>query len=81
MSAVAEINGAKTPPERIVAFREAFGLDQADLDRLLGFSSKGRATRRWESEGAPAYVEVLLTYLERHGLDEAEKIAKQREAA
>lgn len=57
------------------------GLDQEGLDRLFGFSSKGRASRRWEQEGAPAYVGVIMAYIDQHGLALAQEMASQREAA
>ena len=69
----------KTPPEAVVAFREAHGLDQSELDRLLGFSSGGRATRRWEAEGAPYYVTVLMAYADKFGIGIMEKLAQARE--
>lgn len=66
------------PPERIKQFRRTYNLSGEALDRLLGFSSQGRATRRWEADGAPPYVEVLLRYIEAHGLDIASKLADER---
>lgn len=69
----------KTPADKVREFREAHGLDQAGLDRLLGFSSGGRATRRWEAEGAPYYVTILITYADEHGLGMMEKLALSRE--
>lgn len=65
----------KTPSSRVVAFRAKHGLDQAALDALLGFTSKGRAVRRWEHENAPPYVAVLLNYLDLFGLEEALSLA------
>jgi hypothetical protein len=58
----------KTPAGDVRDFRERHGLDQARLDQLLGFSSKGRATRRWEAEGAPFYVTILMTYADKYGI-------------
>ena len=69
----------KTPPEAIKAFRDDHKLDQASLDRLFGFSSGGRATRRWEAVGAPYYVSILIAYAEEHGLDIMEQMASERE--
>lgn len=71
---------AKTPADRVIRFRQQHGLTTEELDRLFGFTSKGRATRRWESEGAPAYVEVAMTYMDKFGLKTAREIATARGA-
>lgn len=68
----------RVSPETVVAFREAYGLDQAGLDRLMGFTSKGRATRRWEAKGAPAYVGILFAYADAYGLALMEQMALNR---
>ncbi len=76
---MSEDTKGKVSPETVVAFREAHKLDQASLDRLLGFSSGGRATRRWEAKGAPAYVGVLFAYADLYGLQIMEDLARMRE--
>lgn len=68
----------RVAPETVVAFRENYGLDQAALDRLMGFTSKGRATRRWEAKGAPAYVGILFAYADAYGLALMEQMAIDR---
>lgn len=72
---------AKTSPDRVREFRKRHGLTAEEMDRLFGFSSNGRATRRWEAEDAPAYVGVLIAYMDLHGLDEARRIAKALQAS
>lgn len=69
---------AKTPGKLVRDFRLRHGLTAEDMDELMGFSSKGRATRRWEAENAPSYVAILIAYMDRHGLSEARKIAGER---
>lgn len=69
---------AKTSSDRVREFRERHGLTTGELDRLMGFSSNGRATRRWEAEDAPPYVEVLMVYFDKFGLGEARKLAALR---
>lgn len=64
--------------DAVKAFREKHELDQAALDRLLGFSSGGRATRRWEGEGPPPYAMILIAYADKYGLDLMEEMAVQR---
>lgn len=71
----------KTPAAAIRDFRERHQIDQEEMDRLLGFSSKGRATRRWEAEDAPYYVSILMAYADVHGLDLMRKLADAREQA
>lgn len=70
----------KTPAEAVKAFRERHRLDQAGLDRLLGFASGGRATRRWEASGAPYYVTLLMEYGDRFGVGLMEELAARRDA-
>jgi antitoxin component HigA of HigAB toxin-antitoxin module len=67
-----------TSPEVVKSFRQRHGLSSKDLDRLFGFSSDGRTTRRWEAEDAPPYVEVMIEYMDKHGIELAEKIAQRR---
>lgn len=67
----------KTPPETIIAFRERYDLKQEDLDRLFGFTSKGRACRRWESEGAPYYVMILMTYVDTYGIEKMKELSEK----
>jgi hypothetical protein len=69
----------KTPAEEVRSFRERHGLDQETLDKLMGFHSGGRATRRWEAEGAPFYVTVLMTYADRYGLDVMRELTSRRD--
>lgn len=80
MATTPDMSGGKTPPERVVAFRQRHRLTTEELDRLFGFTSKGRATRRWEKEGAPAYVEVTMAYMDKLGLKTAREIATARSA-
>lgn len=71
--------GKATSADRIVKFRRTHGIDQAELDRLLGFSSEGRTSRRWENEGiAPSYVGLLLDYMDLYGLEVARTLAQER---
>jgi hypothetical protein len=69
----------KTSPEDVKAFRKRHGLSARAMDRLFGFASTGRATRRWEKEDAPSYVGILMAYFDRHGTKLADQIAKSRE--
>lgn len=66
-----------TPGEDVNAFRAHFKLSQADLDRLFGFVSGGRTSRRWEAQGAPRYVRILMAYAHLYGLDVMEHLAKE----
>ncbi len=77
MPVSANSNPDLTPGAEIVAFREHYKLNQAQLDRLFGFISRGRTTRRWEAQGAPRYVKVLLEYGYAHGLHLMEKLARE----
>lgn len=70
---------ARTPAEEVRAFRTRHNLLGHELDNLMGFSSDGRATRRWESEGAPYYVTILMAYADRYGLDVMKEIAAKRD--
>jgi hypothetical protein len=72
---------SKTSPEIVRDFRKRHGLTAEDMDRLFGFTSSGRATRRWEAEDAPSYVGVLIGYMDKHGTGLAEEIAKTRESS
>lgn len=69
----------KTPALAVTDFRERHRLDQASVDRLFGFSSAGRACRRWEAEGAPYYVTILMAYADAYGLAKMEELAAHRE--
>lgn len=73
------LDKARVTTEEVTEFRERHGLDQAGLDRLMGFTSKGRATRRWESQGAPSYVGVLFAYADKYGLEVMEQMAQIRD--
>lgn len=66
----------KTPAAAVTDFRERHRLDQEAVDRLFGFSSRGRACRRWEAEGGPYYVTLLMAYADAYGLSQMELIAK-----
>jgi hypothetical protein len=72
---------ARTPAQSVKDFRDRHKIDQSQLDRLMGFSSGGRATRRWEAEGAPYYVTVLMAYADTYGLGKMEELAAARELA
>lgn len=72
---------AKTPAHLVRSFRESHELTTEAMDRLCGFSSKGRTTRRWESVGAPYYVTILMAYANKFGIGLMEKLATDREAA
>lgn len=69
----------KTAAAAVKDFRTRHHLDQAGLDRLLGFSSGGRATRRWEADGAPYYVTILMTYADKFGIGIMEDLANKRD--
>lgn len=69
----------KTSPDSVREFRERHRLTTEEMDRLLGFTSNGRVTRRWEAEDAPPYVGVLMAYMDAHGLSIARHIATARE--
>jgi DNA-binding transcriptional regulator YiaG len=67
----------KTPAAAVREFRQRHGLTQAALDGLLGFSSAGMATGRWEREGrAPFYVSLFMGMIDRDGLDLAKELAE-----
>lgn len=70
----------KVNAAEVVAFRERHGLTQASVDYLFGFSSGGRACRRWEEKGewepgAPHYVRILMAYADKYGLATMKEIA------
>lgn len=69
----------KTPADAVSAFRERHKLDQAQMDHLFGFSSGGRATRRWEAEDAPYYVTILMAYADKFGIDLMKEMAEMRD--
>lgn len=70
----------KTPRADVVSFRERHKIDQAEMDRLMGFSSGGRATRRWEAEDAPYYVSILMAYGDEYGIELMRSLASVRES-
>ncbi len=70
----------KVPAMAIFNWRSSLGLPQRSIDRLFGFTSKGRACRLWEVKGAPPYVEVFKAYVDKYGLDLADEMAKARES-
>lgn len=65
----------KTPAADVRAFRERHNIDQKEMDRLMGFSSGGRASRRWEAEDAPYYVTILIAYADQFGLELMRELA------
>lgn len=69
----------KTPGKAVAEFRERHDLTGHELDNLMGFFSDGRATRRWEAEGAPYYVTILMAYGDRYGLDVMRELAARRD--
>jgi hypothetical protein len=71
----------KTAPDRVIDFRKRHGLTAEAMDELFGYSSMGRTTRLWESNGAPRYIGVLMAYMDRHGVKLAKDIANDRNAA
>lgn len=75
------MSNPKTPATAVTDFRERHRLDQAAVDRLFGFSSGGRACRRWEAEGAPYYVTILMIYADTYGLAKMEELAASQELA
>jgi hypothetical protein len=70
----------KTSPEMVRDFRVRHELEQDELDNLMGFFSDGRATRRWEAEGAPYYVTILMAYGDRYGLGVMKELAARRDS-
>jgi hypothetical protein len=75
--ATAAVAISKTSPDRVTEFRSRHGLTAEAMDQLFGYSSKGRVTRLWESNGAPSYVGVMMAYMDKHGTKLAEEIAKK----
>lgn len=69
----------RAPPELAVAFRERMGLLPKDIGRLLGFPSGSAAVYRWEINGPPGHVEVIMAYVDKYGPELAESIAKKRD--
>jgi len=49
-------------------------------DRILGFTSFGKAARRWLEAGIPPYVATLMDYVETFGPELAEELALKRDA-
>lgn len=72
-------DNVKTHPSVVTDFRERHRLDQEAVDRLFGFSSGGRSCRRWERDGAPHYVSILMAYADQHGLALMEQLAASRD--
>lgn len=70
----------RTNPEAIREFRQRHNLVGKDMDYLMGFFSDGRATRRWESDGAPYYMTILMAYVDRFGLDLMRELAANRDS-
>lgn len=69
---------SKIPGSAVTDFRERHRLAQEWVDHLFGFSSGGRACRRWEAEGAPHYVGILMAYADAYGLAMMETMAAAR---
>lgn len=69
-------------PQEVKDFRARHGLaTQPQLARLLGFATNGKEARnvvRWETEGGPPYIKIMLAYAERHGLDLLKEAADGR---
>lgn len=76
--ATASATFQKTSPDRVADFRKRHSLTAEAMDELFGYSSMGRTTRLWESNGAPRYIGVLMSYMDRHGLKLAKEIANDR---
>lgn len=70
----------KTAAQAVRDFRLRHGLEQDELDNLMGFFSDGRATRRWEAEGAPYYVTILMAYGDKYGLSVMKELAASRDS-
>lgn len=70
----------RIPAAQAWQWRVKHNLTQPAVDRLLGFTSLGRAARRWETDGAPPYVEVLMAYIDKYGPELAEAVAKKRDS-
>lgn len=68
----------KVPAMRVLDWRQKYILTQARLDRLFGFTSRGRSCRLWEETGAPAYVEFFMAYVDKYGIDLAESLIAER---
>lgn len=71
----------KTPAAAVTEFLKRHSLTQKEVDRLFGFSSDGRACRRWEAEGAPYYVTILMAYVDTYGIAKMEELAANNELA
>lgn len=67
-------------PDEIRAFRERHGIKtQVALDHLFGAAaSKGRGARRWEADGAPPYVAIILGYADAYGLDLLKEVVAKK---
>ncbi len=68
-----------TPGSAVSDFLERHQLTSEGLDRLFGSTSKGRNCRRWEAEGAPHYVAILMAYADAYGIVKMEEMAARRE--
>lgn len=68
----------KVPAMRVLDWRLKYGLTQPRLDRLFGFTSRGRSCRLWEETGAPSYVEFFMAYVDKYGIDLAERLISER---
>lgn len=67
---------SRTPAAAVRKFREQYNLTGEEMDRLFGFSSDGRTTRRWESAGAPYYVTLMIAYVNAHGIELMQRLSE-----
>ena len=67
-------------PEEVIDFRMRHELTHEEMDSFFGFSSKGRSSRRWQKNGAPRYVGVLMAYGDRYGLSLMQEMAAYAES-
>jgi hypothetical protein len=66
-------------PDCVKKFRSRHGISGAELDRLMGLAPGGRATRRWEADGAPYNCTLLIRYADKYGIELLEEMALARE--
>lgn len=80
---LAEKGVERTERSKVREFRQRHNLSGEQLDRLFGFQSKGRATRRWEDpleKGTMPPVTLLMAYVDEFGWDELRRIADELDA-
>lgn len=61
-------------------FLQDGGPNYRATDRILGFVSQGKSSRRWLKDGIPPGVATLMAYIEEFGRDVAEELALKRDA-